>query len=197
MEKKETRGYVQVYTGDGKGKTTAAIGLTIRALGAGRRVLFLQFMKRPDYSEHRILNTMPGLKVVALGKPYFVARADQISPEAAAAMGKGLVVFEPGKPPEDYVRLLQDGLELARAAVAGGEYDLVVLDELNVALTLGLVELDDVLTLLDARAANVEVVITGRGAPAALLQRADLVTEMREVKHYYRQGVPARRGIEN
>ncbi|HHV57913.1 MAG TPA: cob(I)yrinic acid a,c-diamide adenosyltransferase [Firmicutes bacterium] len=197
MEQKESRGYVQVYTGDGKGKTTAAIGLAVRALGAGKRVLFLQFMKRPDYSEHRILTTLTGLKVIALGKPYFVARADRISPEAAAAMGRGLVVFEPGKPPEDYVRLLAEGLEAARVALTGGEYDLVVLDELNVALSLGLVELDEVLKLLDARAANVEVVITGRGAPPALLERADLVTEMREAKHYFRQGVPARRGIEN
>ncbi|HHY93304.1 MAG TPA: cob(I)yrinic acid a,c-diamide adenosyltransferase, partial [Firmicutes bacterium] len=161
MEKKESQGYVQVYTGNGKGKTTAAIGLAVRALGAGRRVLFLQFMKRPNYSEHRILTGLPGLKVIALGKPFFVARADRLSPEAAKAMGKGVVVFEPGKPPEDYVRLLQGGLEVARLALTGGEYDLVVLDELNVALDLGLVELTSVLQLLDERAPQVEVVITG------------------------------------
>lgn len=192
------KGYVQVYTGDGKGKTTAAIGLAIRALGAGKRVLFLQFMKQATYSEHRILEGLsPRLRVIALGKPYFVARADQLPPGAAAACGDNLIVFPPGQPPADYVELMREGLRLAREALTTRDYDLIVLDELNVALHLGLVDLQEVLALLAARNSTVEVVITGRGAPEELIREADLVTEMRDVKHYFRQGVPARRGIES
>ncbi|NLG87467.1 MAG: cob(I)yrinic acid a,c-diamide adenosyltransferase [Firmicutes bacterium] len=192
------RGYIQIYTGNGKGKTTAAIGLAIRALGAGKRVLFLQFMKQATYSEHKVLKDLsPRLKIVTLGKPYFIARRDQISPEAAAAMGNQIVVFEPGKPPADYVALINKGLSLAREALMGQSYDLVVLDELCVVLHLGLADVQEVLAMLKERQGPAEVVITGRGAPPELLNYADLVTEMREVKHYYHQGVPARTGIEN
>ncbi|MGI6604401.1 MAG: cob(I)yrinic acid a,c-diamide adenosyltransferase [Firmicutes bacterium] len=198
MTTTHNNGYVQIYTGDGKGKTTAAIGLSIRALGAGKKVLFLQFMKQPTYSEHKILADLgPELRVVSLGKPYFIARRDQIDPETVASFGEGLVVFDPGEPPADYVELIDQGLELARVAITKGTYDVVVLDELNVVLNLGLIRTDRVLNLLAQRAPTVEVVITGRGAPNELIEAADLVTEMREIKHYYQKGVPARRGIEN
>ncbi|HHT70037.1 MAG TPA: cob(I)yrinic acid a,c-diamide adenosyltransferase [Firmicutes bacterium] len=198
MTPDSNRGYVQVYTGDGKGKTTAAIGLAIRALGAGKRVLFVQFMKQPTYSEHEMLsNFSPNLKLVTLGKPYFIARSDQVSPETATAMGDKIVLYEPGQPPADYVALIRTGLSLAQAAFRSRDYDVIVLDELCVALHLGLITWQEVRTILEERPQTVEVVITGRGAPEELIDCADLVTEMREVKHYYHQGVPARVGIEN
>lgn len=198
MEHDRNTGYVQVYTGDGKGKTTAAIGLSVRALGAGKKVLFLQFMKQATYSEHKVLSELsPDLQLVTLGKPYFIARRDQISPEAVASMGDRVVVYEPGNPPQDYVELVRKGLALAQETFLKGSYDVVILDELCVALHLGLVGPREVLAILKERPHPVEVVITGRGAPQELIDYADLVTEMREVKHYYRQGVPARVGIEN
>lgn len=198
MQQHPNQGYVQIYTGNGKGKTTAAIGLAIRALGAGKKVLFIQFMKQKTYSEHRVLSRLsPNLKLVALGKPYFIARCDQISPEAAASMKDQIVIYEPGNPPKDYVSLIQKGLTLAKEALISGGYDVVVLDELCVALHLGLINIQEVLTILKERQQPAEIIITGRGAPKELIDYADLVTEMREVKHYYRQGVPARVGIEN
>ncbi|NMA55514.1 MAG: cob(I)yrinic acid a,c-diamide adenosyltransferase [Firmicutes bacterium] len=198
MTEIENRGYVHIYTGDGKGKTTAAIGLAIRALGAGKKVLFLQFMKQPTYSEHKILTKLsPQLELVTLGKPYFVARSDQISPEQASAMNEQVVVFDPGHPPADYTALIEKGLNQARNALINQSHDLVVMDELCVALHLGLADLQHVLSILKERQRSVEVVITGRGAPTQLIDVADLVTEMREIKHYFNLGVPARLGIEN
>ena len=198
MSTENKQGYIHVYTGGGKGKTTAAIGLTVRALGAGKKVLFLQFMKQATYSEHNILTDLsPNLKLVTLGKPYFIARSDQISAEQAQALGDKVVIFDPDQPPADYAALVSNGLDLARAALTNHSYDLVILDELCVALHLGLADLSSVLTILKERQQSVEVVITGRGAPKELINLADLVTEMREIKHYFRQGVQARTGIEN
>jgi len=192
------KGYVQVYTGNGKGKTTAAIGLALRALGAGKRVLFLQFMKTKSYSEHKILPELsPDLHVETLGKPFFVIQKEAMSPEELAKWRKQAVIFPPGQPPAEYVDLVKKGLDLARDAVSSGEYQVVVLDELVVALHFGLSTWQDVLSLLESRGDGVELILTGRNAPPELLEYADLVTEMREVKHYYTQGVEARRGIEN
>ena len=193
------KGYVQVYTGNGKGKTTAAIGLAIRALGAGKRILFLQFMKAKTYNEHNILSDLsPRLTVETLGKPFFIAWKGACHPETLAQIPENCFFFEPGHPPADYVLLVKKGLERAGEAVSTGVYDLVVLDEINVALHFELLSIDEVLDLIDRRAAGVEIVLTGRYAPQALMDRADLVTEMREVKHYYAaQGVRARKGIEN
>lgn len=192
------KGYIQVYTGDGKGKTTAAIGLAIRALGAGGRVLFQQYMKGLAYSEHNILpNLSERLVLQTLGKPFFIAEEGMMTDEEKAAFGDSVVFFPAGKPPAEYVALVKAGLEDAYRAATSGEYDVIVLDELNCALRFGLAQWTDVARILDDRADTTEIVLTGRGAPPALLDRADLVTEMREVKHYYRQGVIARRGIEN
>lgn len=191
-------GYVQVYTGNGKGKTTAAIGLTIRALGAGKKVLFLQFMKAKIYSEHKIMpGISPNLTVETVGKPFFVVKEGSMPEEELAKWRDKAVIFPPGKPPREYVDLILKGLEKAREAVQSGDYDLVVLDELNVALHFGLVTWEQVQELIDSRNENVELVLTGRGAPAELIEKADLVTEMREIKHYYTQGVQARKGIES
>jgi cob(I)alamin adenosyltransferase len=191
------KGYIQVYTGDGKGKTTAAIGLAVRALGAGHRVLFQQYMKGLAYSEHNILPTLsPNLTLQTLGKPFFIAEEGMLTDEQKKAF-EGVVIFPKGKPPAEYIALVKGGLDDAYRAATSGDYDLVVLDEINCALRFGLAEWADVERVLDERAPHTEIVLTGRGAPDALLARADLVTEMKEVKHYYSQGVEARRGIEN
>lgn len=170
------QGYIQVYTGDGKGKTTAALGLAVRAAGHGMRTFIGQFMKGQDYGELAALRDHPLITIEQFGKPSFihVCRAT----------------------PED-IALAQRGLERAHEVLTGGEYDIVVLDEIDVAVFFELISEDDVLTLIEARPPHVELIITGRRAPQAVIDRADLVTEMREVKHYYQQGVIARKGIEN
>ncbi len=192
------KGYIQVYTGNGKGKTTAAIGLAIRALGAGKRVLFLQFMKSKVYSEHNILPQIsPLLKLETLGKPFFVAKEGSMTAEELAKWGSEIVVFPPGKPPSDYVAVAVQGIERAKHAVSNGEYDVVILDEINVAMFFELVSWEQVEQIINCKLEEVELVLTGRGASPELIERADLVTEMREIKHYYNQGVEARLGIEN
>lgn len=192
------KGYVQVYTGNGKGKTTAAIGLTIRALGAGKKVLFLQFMKAKSYSEHKILpGISPQLKLETLGKPFFIARKEDLDKEALAKWQDKCVIFEKGNPPLEYVQLLEKGVQMAEEGVKSGKYDLVILDEINVALYYELISLKDVIELINNKKPEVELVLTGRNCPKEIIDLADLVTEMREIKHYYTQGVEARIGIEN
>jgi len=191
-------GMVQVYTGNGKGKTTAAIGLAIRALGAGKKVLFLQFMKAKVYSEHNILPDLsPNLTLKTIGKPFFVVKEGSMPPEEAAKWKDKAVFFSPGQPPSEYLEIIAGGMAEAREAVTSGKYDLVVLDELNCALHFGLVSWQEVKSLLESRAENVEIVLTGRGATPELIETADLVTEMKEIKHYYSKGLEARKGIEN
>lgn len=188
--------YVQVYTGNGKGKTTAAVGAAIRAVGAGMRVYMMQFMKGKAYSEQEILRSLPGLVLCTTGKPFFVAKTGMITEELRAELGDEVVVFKEGQPPADYVALLADGLEKARQAACSGRYDMVILDEINMAVFFGLVELEAVVRLIRQRAVHTELILTGRGAADEIIALADLVTEMREIKHYYTQGVQARTGIE-
>jgi cob(I)alamin adenosyltransferase len=191
------KGYVQVYTGNGKGKTTAAIGLAVRALGAGLKVCFLQFMKSKAYSEHNILPSIsPGLRLHTFGKPYFIALEGELSQDQLAELGDDVVLFAPGNPPADYIELVRNGMEEARQAIKGGLYDLVVLDEIVVAQHFGLVSWEELLGVIDSKPDNVELVLTGRYASSKLIERADLVTEMVEVKHYYSKGVSARPGID-
>jgi cob(I)alamin adenosyltransferase len=168
---------VHVYTGEGKGKTTAALGLACRAVGYGFKVYIVQFMKgNIEYGELKTAERLaPYLTIRQMGRPTFVNR---VNPD-----------------PED-VRLAQQALDLVEKIVMGGEYDVVILDEINVALEFGLVALDRVLQLMAARPSHVELILTGRGAPEELMESADLVTEMREVKHYYQRGVASREGIE-
>lgn len=192
------KGYVQVYTGNGKGKTTAAIGLTIRALGAGKKVKFLQFMKAKVYSEHKILPDLsPNLSLETIGKPFFVMKEGAMSEEELAKWKDKVVIFPPGQPPKEYVDLVAGGVKKAQEAVISGEYDLVVLDEINVALHFDLITWKVLEDLIDSKHDNTELVLTGRGATDELIEKADLVTEMKEIKHYYMQGVDARIGIEN
>ena len=169
------RGYVQVYTGDGKGKTTAAVGLAVRAAGAGLRVFLAQFVKGSESGEVGALDLLGDAVTVSL-------------------YGTGCFIRD--KPTEDDIRAARSGLEEVRQAVASGDFDVVILDEANTATHLGLLEASELVSLMDAKPANVELVLTGRDADPRVVERADLVTEMREVKHYYARGVRARRGIE-
>lgn len=189
--------YVQVYTGEGKGKTTAAIGLAIRAIGAGKKVLFLQFMKSKVYSEHNILPSLTNLTLETVGKPFFISKEGMKSKEELAKWGDEVVVFESGNPPKDYVALIEKGYNRALEAIQSGDYDVVILDEYNMALFFELVSWKQTEQLLKSRNLQTELVFTGRGAPQELIDAADLVTEMKEVKHYYLQGVMARKGIES
>ena len=169
------KGYVQVYTGNGKGKTTASLGLSVRAAGAGFKVFIVQFLKQGDYSEIKALGRFP----------------DQITIEQY-----GLGRFVKGQPsPEDIVAG-QKGYERVAAILKQGEHDLVVVEEGNVAVKCGLFPEEKLLELMEMKPDHVELVITGRGATPAVMDRADLVTEMKEIKHYYQAGVPARVGIE-
>jgi len=169
------KGYIQVYTGNGKGKTTAALGVTLRCLCAGNRVFFGQFMKGQFYSELRAAEYFPGLTMEQYGNACFVGK-------------------DPA--PEDFEGARR-GLERVKEALTGGEYDMVVFDEVNTALFFHLLEVEDVLAVLDQKPEKTEVILTGRYAPQEILDRADLVTEMKEIKHYYTKGVEARTGIEN
>ena len=189
---------LQIYTGDGKGKTTAALGLALRALGAGKSVYVMQFMKSRVYSEHNILPQFaPRLTLETTGKPFFVAEEGMLSEEQRTSLGD-VVVFGKGAPPKDYVALVETGL--ANAVERGKTFDVVILDELNVALRFGLLNDElakEQLRRLQENNPAAEIICTGRGAPQWLIDAADLVTEMREVKHYYAKGIAARLGIEN
>jgi cob(I)alamin adenosyltransferase len=168
------RGYVHVYTGDGKGKTTAALGLVVRAVGAGLRVRVVQFIKSREYSEIRTLERL-GVPVSQFGRGCFIM----------------------GEPTAEDRRVAAEGLEAIRELMRDEDLDLLVLDEINVALQLGLIDLEHVLDLVRSKPAGLELVLTGRGAPRELMNAADLVTEMVKVKHYYDEGVRARDGIES
>lgn len=170
------KGYVQVYTGDGKGKTTAAMGLALRAAGAGLRVYIAQFVKSQKYSEIFALERFSDLITCRL-------------------YGSGCWLH--GQPADEDVRLAKTGLEAVRRIVTAGEHDVVILDEANIATFFGLLAVDDLIALIDLKPAGVELIFTGRKADPRLVERADLCSEFLEVKHYYRNGVLARKGIEN
>jgi len=175
MSKGLSRGFVHIYTGDGKGKTTAALGLALRAAGWGLRSYIIQFMKGQAYGEIASLRRQPLITIEQFGRPECLHRKDLTSEDAALA---------------------HEALKRAQEVVRAAKHQLVVLDEVNVALWFGLLSVEEVLALLDKRPTSVELILTGRRAPEALIERADLVTEMREVKHYYRDGILARKGIE-
>lgn len=190
------KGYIHVYTGDGKGKTTAAIGLAIRALGAGKKVCMIQFMKSLAYAEQDLLRTLPNFTLITLGKPYFLVKEGTMSEKDLKAMGNNVRVYTPGHPPKEYKDMIDAGLEKALAAVSS-EYDLVILDEYCMAYWYDLVTDDDTLRILEARNPSVELVFTGRNAPPLLMEKADLITEMKKIRHYYDKGVMARKGVED
>lgn len=172
----ERRGLLIVYTGDGKGKSTAAFGLALRAHGRGLRVRIFQFLKHQGarFGEHRALARL-GIPIEGLGDGFTWKSRDL---EASAQMAR-------------------EGWALAKEALLSGAYDLVVLDEATYPLRYGWILLEEFLEALKARPSHVHVVVTGRGAPEPLLALADTVTEMRKVKHAFDLGVPAQRGIEH
>jgi cob(I)alamin adenosyltransferase len=171
------RGYVQVYTGNCKGKTTAALGLAFRAMGRGLKTYIGQFMKGQQYGE---------LEAARLVKPYITIEQ----------YGKKGFTHVKNPPKREDVRMAQEGLAKARKAMLAGDYDIVIFDEIITAHCFHLVSIDNMLDLIKNKPDNVEIVLTGRYAPQELIDAADLVTEMLEIKHYYTKGVTGRDGIE-
>lgn len=169
------RGLVMVYTGEGRGKTTAAVGQAVRALGHGYRVFMIHFMKGRDYGEYLAAARLPNLTVVKAGRDVFVNRED---------------------PDPVDVELAREGFNQAKKAIFGGEYDLVILDEINVAVDYKLIPEKELLKLLDKKPPAVDLVLTGRKATTAVIKRADLVSEILAIKHHYHHGVQSRQGIE-
>ncbi|MBC2716326.1 MAG: cob(I)yrinic acid a,c-diamide adenosyltransferase [Desulfobacteraceae bacterium] len=167
--------FVQLYTGNGKGKTTAAIGLAVRAAGHGMKTYIGQFMKGQIYGELTALRNHPFITIEQYGDTKCIRKEDVT---------------------QKHMDQARQGLFKAQDAMLSGKYDILVLDEINVAVWFGLISVDDVIDFLSKRPDNLEVILTGRNAPAALIAAADLVTEMKEVKHYYTQGILARDGIE-
>ena len=170
-----SQGLVQVFTGDGKGKTSAALGAVLRALGHGLNAYIIFFMKgNYPYGEHNILAQLPNIDIASLGSKEFVDPAN-IKPEEIEQARKALA--------------------LAREAMLSGKYNMVVLDEVNVAVAWKLAKLDEVIRLVDDKPADVELILTGRHADSELIQRADLVTEMVNIKHPYDKGIQARKAF--
>lgn len=165
---------IQVYTGNGKGKTTAALGMAIRAAGAGLKVYIGQFVKGRHYSELNSLKKIKQIKVGQFGKGCFIKKI-------------------PGK--ED-LKLAKNGLEKIKKIIAARIYDVVILDEINIALKLKLLNLKDVIKVIKKAPKKIELVLTGRNAHPEILKLADLVSEIKEVKHYFKKGLAARKGIE-
>lgn len=171
------KGYVQVYTGNGKGKTTAALGLAFRGMGAGLKTYIGQFMKGKYYHElDSVKKVYPSIVIEQYGHPEFCV---------------------PGKTSPEDKRLAKEGLEKIRAAIDSGEYDIIVMDEINTALYFELLDVNEIVGIIKNKPENLELALTGRYAKDEIIAAADLVTEMREIKHYYQQGVIARPGIEN
>jgi len=175
-EKTDRQGYIHIYTGNGKGKTTAAIGLAIRAAGYGMKTYIGQFMKGRHYGELTALRDHPCITIEQYGDVVECVHREEIT--------------------QKHIDQAQLGLKQARKAIHSNQYDIVILDEINVAVWFDLITAEDVLDLLNERPKNVEFILTGRRAPEVFLEMADLVSDIKEIKHYHDQGVKARNGIE-
>ncbi|USH00943.1 cob(I)yrinic acid a,c-diamide adenosyltransferase [Thermococcus argininiproducens] len=173
-EWKEKLGLVHIYTGDGKGKTTAALGLALRMLGNGGKVIIIQFLKSPSVYGEQKKALECGIVLEAYGLPKFVH----------------------GKPEPEEIEAARRALRRAKEVVRSGEWDLVILDEICVALGFRMIKVDEVIELIKEKASNTEVVLTGRYCPKELFETADYVTEMKEIKHPYQKGISARKGVE-
>lgn len=175
--KKKFRGYIQVYTGNGKGKTTAALGLALRAAGHGIKTYIGQFLKGQEYGELEAVKKLaPLITIEQFGRKGFIHVTKD--------------------PDEIDIRKAVQGLEKCREAILSGKYAIIILDEINVAIYFNLFGEKDVHDLLHKKPDEVEIILTGRYAPDSIIERADLVTEMKEIKHYYKNNVRARDGIE-
>ena len=170
------KGYIQVYTGNGKGKTTAALGLSLRAVGAGFNVFIAQFVKGMEYSElNSIKQLSPKITLKQFGRDCFIYK----------------------DPEEKDFKVARKGFEQVKKIVAEGNYEVVILDEINIATHYKLISIEEILELLETKPEKVEIVLTGRNVDNRIIEKADLVTEMKEIKHYYQKGVQARKGIES
>jgi cob(I)alamin adenosyltransferase len=169
------KGYIQVYTGNGKGKTTAAFGLALRAAGAGLKVFIAQFIKGLQYSE---LDAFSRFEDIITLRQY----------------GRGCFIHN--KPEQEDIDCARKRLDEVAEIIHDGKHEVVILDELNIAVYMGLIHVDNVITLIEIKPPHVELIITGRYAHPLIIERADLVTEMKEVKHYFQNGITARLGIE-
>ncbi|MGH4124747.1 MAG: cob(I)yrinic acid a,c-diamide adenosyltransferase [Clostridium sp.] len=168
------KGYVHIYTGNGKGKTTAAFGVALRAVCSGNKVFIGQFVKGMKYSEVGIQQHFDNIDIIQYGENCFIEKS----------------------PTEKDIKLAQAGLDKVKNIIRDNKYDVVILDELTIALYFKLIDLDSVLNLIKSKPESLELIITGRYAPQELIVVADLVTEMKEIKHYYTKGVLARKGID-
>ena len=168
-------GYIHIYTGDGKGKTTAALGLALRAAGAGLSVYIAQFLKKGEYSEIKALDRF----------------SDCITVEQY-----GLGRFVRGKPQKEDIAAAARGLKAIKSIMSGQKHQMIVMDEANVAVSCGLFTINELLEIIDLKPEGVELVLTGRGAAPEIMERADLVSEVKSLKHYFQNGVKARIGIE-
>ncbi|MCD4774146.1 MAG: cob(I)yrinic acid a,c-diamide adenosyltransferase [Bacteroidales bacterium] len=169
------KGYIQIYTGNGKGKTTAAIGLAIRAAGHNKNCFIGQFMKGREYGELKTLQKIPQIEIEQFGITKCITK-EEVSEEYKEKSKKALLKCE--------------------SKMLSGKYEIIVLDEINVSVWFGLINEKDVLDLIAKKPENVELILTGRYAPESIIEKADLVTEMKIIKHYYDKGVNARNGIE-
>lgn len=169
------KGLIQVYTGNGKGKTTAALGQALRAAGRNKKILIVQFMKKWDYGELHSVKHIPQISIKTFGTKDFVykGKAKEIDYQEAK-------------------KAFSEGVEGAKS----GQYDIVIFDELNVAVDFGLIELQKVIDFLAEKPEEIEIIITGRNATKEIIEKADLVTEMKEIKHPFQKGIKARIGIE-
>jgi cob(I)alamin adenosyltransferase len=178
MKQKLEKGFLQVYTGNGKGKSTAAIGQAVRAAGFGLKTYFVMFMKEFPYNEVKSLEKLKDfITIIQVGKDDFV--------------------YKKVPPSEEEKSKVKNALAEAKGKMLSGEYDLIVLDEIFVSIYFGLVSKEEVISFIDTKPENVELIMTGRYCPQEIVDKADLVTEMKEVKHYYEKGVLARKGIES
>lgn len=169
------KGYIHLYTGKGKGKTTAAFGLALRAAGAGEKVFFAQFVKGKSYSEiEAVQKYIPDITIKQYGLGCFIVKT----------------------PTEKDIDAAREGLAEVSCILASGKYDMVVLDEASIAVYYNLFSVEELIEAIKKKKEETEIIITGRYAPEKLIEMADLVTEMKEVKHYYTSGVEARKGID-
>ncbi len=172
------KGYIQIYTGNGKGKTTAALGQALRGAGFGLKTFIIQFMKEYPYNElNSIARLKDFIKIEQVGNDDFVLKREL--------------------PATNDISKAKLGLKVAYKLMMSGEYDIIILDEVFAALYFKLLSVDDLLPFFNDKPETVELIFTGRYCPAELYEKADLVTEMKEIKHYYQKGVLSRRGIES
>lgn len=178
MDKKD-KGLVIVYTGDGKGKTTAALGMALRSAGHGKKTLIVQFIKNfQNYGELKFVRKYDcGIEIKSMGKGYVQIKGDKF-------------------PFEEHVKSAQQALRFAKEKILSKEYDIIVLDEINIALDKNLLTMDQVVELIQHKPPSLHLVLTGRNAPKKLIQFADLVSEVKEIKHPYKKGILAQKGIE-